>query len=57
MARIVATGVPHHVTQRGNRRQKVFFSDYECYRAMLAEGCRKAGVDVRISQRYYYANY
>jgi putative transposase len=48
MARIVAAGVPHHVTQRGNRRQKVFFSDsdYECYRAMLAEGCRKAGVDV-----------
>lgn len=48
MARIVAAGVPHHVTQRGNRRQKVFFSDsgYECYRALQAEGCRKAGVDV-----------
>ena len=48
MARVVAAGVPHHVTQRGNRRQKVFFSDsdYETYRALLAEGCRKAGVEV-----------
>jgi len=48
MARVVAAGVPHHVTQRGNRRQKVFFSDsdYQTYRELLAEGCRKAGVDV-----------
>ena len=27
LARVVAAGVPHHVTQRGNRRQKVFFGD------------------------------
>jgi putative transposase len=48
MARVVAPGVPHHVTQRGNRRQQVFFSDadYETYRDMLAEGCRAAGVKV-----------
>ena len=48
MARVVAPGVPHHVTQRGNRRQQVFFSDddYETYRRMLAEGCRAAGVKV-----------
>lgn len=48
MARVVAPNIPHHVTQRGNRRQKVFFSDgdYETYRAMLAEGCRAAGVKV-----------
>jgi REP element-mobilizing transposase RayT len=26
-ARIVLPGVAHHVTQRGNRRQPVFFSD------------------------------
>src|SRR5438093_658696 len=26
-ARVVIPGCPHHVTQRGNRRQKVFFSD------------------------------
>jgi putative transposase len=36
------------VTQRGNRRQEVFFSedDYELYKALLSEGCREAGVDV-----------
>lgn len=48
MARAVAAGVPHLVTQRGNRRQPVFFGDddYEVYKALLAEGCREAGVAV-----------
>jgi len=27
IARIVIPDVPHHVTQRGNRRQDVFFDD------------------------------
>ena len=27
LARIVVPGAPHHVTQRGNRRQPVFFED------------------------------
>ncbi len=27
IARVVVPGLPHHVTQRGNGRQKVFFSD------------------------------
>lgn len=27
LARVVAPGLPHHVTQRGNYRQDVFFSD------------------------------
>ena len=27
IARIVAPGLPHHVTQRGNRRQETFFTD------------------------------
>jgi len=46
MARVVAPGVPHHVTQRGNRRLETFFSkaDYEAYRALLAEHCAAAGV-------------
>jgi len=26
----VAEGLPHHITQRGNRSQKVFFSDDDC---------------------------
>lgn len=33
IARVVAPGIPHHVTQRGNRRQPTFFqpSDYQYY--------------------------
>ena len=27
IARVVAVGYPHHIIQRGNRRQKVFFND------------------------------
>jgi putative transposase len=48
LARIVAPGLPHHVTQRGNRRQRTFFSDadYALYKRLLAEQCRRAGVDV-----------
>lgn len=48
MARVVAPGVPHHVTQRGNRRQKVFFreEDYALYKELLIEGCRAARVEV-----------
>jgi len=48
LARVVAAGLPHHVTQRGNRRQKVFFGDddYDAYRTLLAEGCRAAGVAI-----------
>ena len=47
-ARVVAPGLPHHVTQRGNRRQHVFFGeeDYRAYRALLAESCGAAGVAV-----------
>jgi len=48
LARVVAPGLPHHVTQRGNRRQEVFFSDadYAAYKALLAEHCAAAGVAV-----------
>jgi putative transposase len=48
LARVVAAGLAHHVTQRGNRRQPVFFgeADYLAYRGLLAESCRAAGVAV-----------
>ena len=48
IARFVVPGLPHHVTQRGNRRETVFFSDldYELYRDLLAQQCRKHGVAV-----------
>lgn len=39
IARVVAVGAPHHVTQRGNNRQQVFFSNSQrrTYLALLAE--------------------
>ena len=45
MARIVAPGVPHHVTQRGNRRQPTFFveNDYRQYLALMREWCDRQG--------------
>ncbi|MGB2823526.1 MAG: transposase, partial [Phycisphaerae bacterium] len=48
LARVVAPGYPHHVMQRGNRRQKTFFSvgDYSAYLELLAEWCGKCGVEV-----------
>ena len=48
IARIVVPGLPHHVTQRGNRREPIFFeqSDYGLYRDLLAESCRRFGVSV-----------
>jgi len=40
-------GVPHHITQRGNRRMETFFcdEDYEEYLALMAAEalCRDAG--------------
>ncbi len=48
IARLVAPGHPHHVTQRGNRRMSVFFcdDDYRLYLDLLSERCRKVGVEV-----------
>ena len=48
LARVVVPGVPHHVTQRGNRGLETFFeeADYRAYVELLAEYCGKAGVAV-----------
>ena len=42
-AGIVAVGFPHHITQRGNGRRAVFFSerDYEVYLRLLAQYARQ----------------
>ncbi len=47
-SRLVVPGIPHHVTQRGNRRLPVFFAegDYQAYKALLAKSCAKAGTQV-----------
>ena len=41
IAGVVIPDVPHHVTQRGNRRQPVFFNDDDrrAYLALVAEAC------------------
>jgi putative transposase len=48
LARMVVAGLPHHVTQRGNRREAVFFEDgdHDIYCDLLAEQTRKAEVEV-----------
>ncbi len=48
LARIVVPRLPHHVTQRGNRGERVFFedADYALYRDLLAAACRKVNVAV-----------
>jgi putative transposase len=48
LARIVAPGLPHHLTARGNRREPFFFEDGDpdLYRDILAEQMRRANVEV-----------
>jgi putative transposase len=48
LARLVVPGLPHHVTQRGNRRERVFFDDddYRAYLALIAGAARKSGTEV-----------
>lgn len=40
--------MPHHVTQRGNRRQQTFFAkgDYALYAGLLAQFCGAYGVEI-----------
>jgi putative transposase len=48
IARVSVPSVPHHITQRGNRRQKTFFSnkDYAIYIDLMAEWCNRCGVEI-----------
>ncbi len=48
IARVIAAGIPHHVTQRGNRRLTTFFGneDYNSYIDLMAEWCEKCGVAI-----------
>ncbi len=48
LARVILPGYPHHITQRGNRRQDVFFktSDYDDYLKLLKEWCDKEKLDI-----------
>ncbi len=48
LARLVVPGLPHHVTQRGNRRERVFFEDddYRAYLALIVAAANKAGTEI-----------
>ena len=48
LARLVVPGMPHHVTQRGNRRQQTFFNegDYAAYLELMGEWCQEKGVQI-----------
>jgi putative transposase len=45
LPRLICPGLPHHVTQRGNRKQAIFFSDADrrAYLSLLAERCKDNG--------------
>ncbi len=48
LPRLVIPGCPHHVTQRGNRHERVFFEegDYALYKDLLSEAANKADTEI-----------
>jgi len=48
IARVVAPGLPHHITQRGNRRQATFFrdDDFRAYLSLMSEWCGRCEVQI-----------
>ena len=48
IARVVVPGHPHHVTQRGNRKQRTFFcdDDYRAYMRLVSKELERAGAEV-----------
>ncbi len=47
-ARLIVPGCPHHVIQRGNRRQRVFFSDEDraFFLILLGRAAHKHGISI-----------
>ncbi|MFB1486241.1 MULTISPECIES: transposase [unclassified Thiocapsa] len=50
LPRVVVPGLPHLLTQRGNRRQQTFFcdEDYAEYRRLLSTSCRACVTQVLV---------
>ena len=48
IARVIAENLPHHIVQRGNRNQRVFFeeADKAAYLDLLAQFTRQHGVQI-----------
>ena len=49
LTRVVLPGYPHHMTQRGNRRQGVFYceGDFQAYLDLLKQGYSLESVTIR----------
>ena len=47
LARMIIPGVPHHVTQRGNRRERIFFEpgDEQVYLDLMKAQLKRHGVE------------
>ena len=47
-ARIVIPDIPHHITQRGNNRQDVFFvdDDHKVYLSLMKEDSKRYGLEI-----------
>lgn len=48
LARVVVPDLPHHVTQRGNRRERVFFGDedHRAYLELISGAARRSGTAI-----------
>ncbi len=48
LPRLVLPGIPHHVTQRGNRRERTFFEDgdYDLYLDLLKDAAERARAEI-----------
>jgi len=48
LARVVVPGLPHHVTQRGNHREPVFFNDgdYAAYLDLISKAAKASGTEI-----------
>ena len=48
LARFVVPGLPHHVTQRGNHREPVFFNegDYRVYLDLVSKAAKASGTEI-----------
>ncbi len=57
MPRLVVPGYPHHVTQRGNRRMKTFFSEGDNQAYLNCVGEFNAGSGVAIYAYYLMPNH
>ncbi len=49
IVRVIVPKCPHHITQRGNRRQQTFWEDqgdYDAYIELMADWCHQRGVAI-----------